>query len=57
MSIQEQQANAAISQAIEAIQKALSVSSEVGYGSQVIASLDDALRATLYALDTAEGRT
>lgn len=52
----EQQANAAISEAIKALQKAHQVSETAGYGSQVLAPLDEALRAALYALDTAEGR-
>lgn len=52
----EHQADISISNVIAALQVALCAASEAGYGSQVLGPLDDALKAAVYALDTAQGR-
>jgi len=52
----ELEAQKAIRAALEALRAALAASEGVGYGSQVLGPLADALRAAEYASATAEGR-
>lgn len=53
----EQTAQAAIREALEAIQRATELAEKVGYGSMVLGPLADAQREAQYAYDTAIGRT
>lgn len=56
MSTDEKAAQAAIREALAAIQRAAELAEQVGYGSQVLGPLSDAERETQYAYDTAMGR-
>lgn len=57
MSADEVDAIEAIRKALQALARALELSERVGYGSNVLGPLDDAQKATRYALDTVQGRT
>lgn len=52
----EQAANEAIRDALNAIRRASELSEQAGYGSEVAGPLADAQRYTQYAFDTALGR-
>lgn len=49
-------ANEAIKEALKALQRALEMSEQAGYGSQVLGPLSEAQREARYAYDTALGR-
>lgn len=49
-------ANEAIKEALKALQRALELSEQAGYGSLVLGPLADAQREAQYAYDTATGR-
>lgn len=49
-------ANEAIKEALKALLRAMELSEQAGYGSQVLGPLADAQRETQYAYDTATGR-
>lgn len=53
----ELEANKAILEALEAVQRADKAAREAGYGSIVCGALADAVTFMEYALNTAEGRT
>ena len=52
----EREANQAIQLAVQALVRALELSEQSGYGSQVLVPLTEALKESRYALDTALGR-
>lgn len=52
----EATANEAIKDALKALQRAIELAEQAGYGSQVLGPLADAQRETRYAHDTAIGR-
>jgi hypothetical protein len=56
MTYPEELANDAIKDAIRQLERAAEESTHVGYGSQVLGPLHDAIREARYALDVAEGR-
>lgn len=56
MPYDEEEANKALAEAIRAIRTAEERCAMAGYGSMIMAPLDDALKAVKYALDVAEGR-
>jgi hypothetical protein len=56
LSEKEAQANNALKEALQAIQRARELCERADYGSQVLSPLSDAQRDTQYALDTALGR-
>lgn len=49
-------ANEAIKEALKALNRAIELSEQAGYGSLVLGPLADAQRDTQYAYDTATGR-
>lgn len=49
-------ANEAVKSALQALQRAKELCERAGYGTLVLGSLDEAVRETQYALDTALGR-
>lgn len=49
-------ANDAIKDALKALMRAIELSKQAGYGTQVLGPLADAQRETQYAYDTATGR-
>ena len=56
LSDKEAEANDALKEALQAIQRARELCERANYGSQVLGPLSDAQRDTQYALDTVLGR-
>ncbi|UWE19377.1 hypothetical protein [Herbaspirillum huttiense] len=52
----ETAANEAVKSALQALQRAKELCERAGYGQMVLGPLDEAVRETQYALDTALGR-